>query len=160
MPLLLSIIIPFKILRFASNKKKKRKNGTRKVYYLRNFQNQTFCFISYKKSSVRKLSLKLKLLALSCRSIFLLRPCQNQRNLRILTGKKHPQIKLVTLFFLTLASDIAVLYENDASSILVLSTKKGYCTFLKRAFVFQKICFKGKVLKTFKISTDCHVNTC
>ena len=35
--LLLSITIPFKILRFASNKKKKRKNGTRKVYYLRNF---------------------------------------------------------------------------------------------------------------------------
>ena len=27
-------------------------------------------------------------------------------------------------------------------------------------FVFQKICFKVKVLKTFKISTDCHVKTC
>ena len=27
-------------------------------------------------------------------------------------------------------------------------------------FIFQKICFKVKVLKTFKISTDCHIKTC
>ena len=40
-----------------------------------------------------------------------------------------------------LASDLAVLYGNDAFSILVLSTEKQYCSFLK----------------TFKISTDYNV---
>ena len=49
-----------------------------------------------------------------------------------------------------------VLYGNDAFSILVLSIKKPYSSFLEKAFVFQKICFKVIVLKTFKISTDCH----
>ena len=44
---------------------------------------------------------------------------------------------------------MAVLYGNDAFSILVLSTKKLYSSFLKMVFVFQKICFKVKVLKTF-----------
>ena len=29
--------------------------------------------------------------------------------------------------------------------------------FLKKVFVLQKICFKVKVLKTFKISADCHI---
>ena len=33
---------------------------------------------------------------------------------------------LTFLFVLTLASDMAVLYESDAFSILVLSTKKWY----------------------------------
>ena len=51
---------------------------------------------------------------------------------------------------------MAVLYGNDAFSILVLSTKKRYSSFLKKVFVFQKIYFKVKVLKTFKIFTDCH----
>ena len=46
---------------------------------------------------------------------------------------------------------MAVFYENDAFSILVLSTKKGYSSFLKKVFIFQKICFKVKVLKRFKI---------
>ena len=36
-------------------------------------------------------------------------------------------------------------------SILVFSTKKGYSSFLEKVFVFLKICFKVKVLKTFKI---------
>ena len=36
-------------------------------------------------------------------------------------------------------------------SILVFSTKKGYSSFLEKVFVFHKICFKVKVLKTFKI---------
>ena len=27
-------------------------------------------------------------------------------------------------------------------------------------FVFKKICFKVKVLKMFKISSDCHIKTC
>ena len=49
---------------------------------------------------------------------------------------------------------MAVLYGNDAFSMLVLSTKK---LFLKKVSVFQKICFKVKVLKTFTISIDCHI---
>ena len=64
--------------------------------------------------------------------------------------------ELTILIVLTLASDMAVLYGNDAFSILVLSTKNRYSSFLKKVFVFQKICFKIKVLKTFKISTDFH----
>ena len=121
--------------------------------------------------------------------------------LRILTGKKHPQIKLKRLqkvwmdiwvvgtsnqffisgsqkqssylqnsvlcdmstlcspfyFFLSLASDRAVLYENVGLSDLVLSTEKRSSSLLKRVFVFQKMFFKVKVLKRFKISSDCHV---
>ena len=42
------------------------------------------------------------------------------------------------------ASDMAVLFGNNAFSILVLSTKKRYSSFLKKALVFQKICFKVK----------------
>ena len=41
----------------------------------------------------------------------------------------------------------------------MLSTKKRYTSFLKMVFVFQKICFYLKVLKSFKISTDCHIKT-
>ena len=61
-------------------------------------------------------------------------------------------------FVLTLAPDMVVLYGNDAFWILVPSTKKWFSSFLKK--VFQNICFKVKVLKTFKISTDCHIKTC
>ena len=61
---------------------------------------------------------------------------------------------------LILASDMAVLYGNHAFPFLVLSTKKRYSSFLKKVIVFQKICFKVKVLKSFKIATDCHINTC
>ena len=67
---------------------------------------------------------------------------------------------ITILFVLTLASDMAALYGNDAFSILVLPTKKRYSSFLKKVFVFQKICFKVKVLKTFKIFSDCHIKTC
>ena len=67
---------------------------------------------------------------------------------------------LTFLFVLTLASDTAVLYGNDAFSILVLLTKKWYSSFLKKVFTLQKICFKVKVLKTFKISADCLIKTC
>ena len=66
---------------------------------------------------------------------------------------------LTTLFVLTLASDMAVLYWS-AFSILVLSTRKRYSSFLKRVFVFQKMCFKVKLLRSFKIFTDCHIKTC
>ena len=55
---------------------------------------------------------------------------------------------------------MAVLYGSDALSILVLSTKKWYSSFLLKVFVFQKIRFKAKVLKTFKLFTDCHIKTC
>ena len=41
---------------------------------------------------------------------------------------------LTFLFVLTLASDMAVLYESDAFSILVLSTEKWYCSFFKKIF--------------------------
>ena len=39
--------------------------------------------------------------------------------------------------------------------------KKRYSSFLEKVFVFQKICFKVKVLKTFETFTDCrHIKTC
>ena len=64
------------------------------------------------------------------------------------------------LFVLTLASEMAVLCRNIAFSILLLSTKNRYSSFLKKLFVFQKVCFKVKVSKTFKISSNSHRNTC
>ena len=69
-------------------------------------------------------------------------------------------IGLLHLFILTLGSDKAVLNGNDAFLILVLSTKKLYPSMLKEVFVFQKICFKFKIFKMFKISSDCHIKTC
>ena len=45
-------------------------------------------------------------------------------------------------------------------SILVLSTKKQYSSFLKSVCVFQKIYFKVKVLKLFKISSESHMKAC
>ena len=67
---------------------------------------------------------------------------------------------LTILFVLILASDMPVLYRNYDFSILAHSTKKRYSTFSKKVFVFQKICFKVKVLKTFETFTDCHIKTC
>ena len=64
------------------------------------------------------------------------------------------------LSILKLAAYMIVLYGNDAVSILVLSTKKQYSSFLKKVFIFQKICFKVQVLKNFKLATDCHIKTC
>ena len=64
------------------------------------------------------------------------------------------------LFFLTLASDRADLMGNDVFLVLVISTKKRYFSFLKMAFVFQKISLKVKVLKTFETLTDCHRKAC
>ena len=64
------------------------------------------------------------------------------------------------LFVLTLASDMGVLYGNDALSMLVLSAKKRYSSFLEKDLIFQKICFEVKVLKTFEIFSECHVKTC
>ena len=45
-------------------------------------------------------------------------------------------------------------------SILVFSTKKWYSSFLKSVCLFQKIYFKVKVLKLFKMSSDCHIKAC
>ena len=55
---------------------------------------------------------------------------------------------------------MTVFYGDDAFSILVLSTKKLYSSSLRKVFTFQKFCFKFKVLKLFKISTNCHITTC
>ena len=38
--------------------------------------------------------------------------------------------------------------------------KKRYSSFLKMVFVFQEVCFKVKVLKTFETFTDCYIKTC
>ena len=57
-------------------------------------------------------------------------------------------------------TDKAVLNRNDAFSILVVSTKKRYSSFLRKVFIFQKIWIKVNVLKTFKTLTDCHIKTC
>ena len=57
---------------------------------------------------------------------------------------------------LNIGSDRVVLNRNDVSSILVVSTKKRYSSFLEKVFVFQKICFKVKVLKTFQTFNGCH----
>ena len=82
---------------------------------------------------------------------------------KVVTGK--PTFFVIDVFcayrsILTMAFDMAVLYGNDAFSILVLSTKKWYYSYLKKIFIFQKICFIVKVLKSFQISTDCHIKTC
>ena len=61
---------------------------------------------------------------------------------------------------LTLAFDREVLCVNVAFSNLVLSIKKRYSSFLKKVCMFQKICFKVKTLKAFKICSDCHIKTC
>ena len=45
-------------------------------------------------------------------------------------------ILFTKLFVLTLVSDMAVLYGNDAFSILVRLTKKRYTGFFKKVFVF------------------------
>ena len=44
---------------------------------------------------------------------------------------------------LMLASERVVLYGNVTFSILALSIKKRYCSFLKKFFVFQKTSFKA-----------------
>ena len=60
---------------------------------------------------------------------------QNFRKNNVVTGKT-PFFVLGLLcshhsICLTLASDMGVLYDNDAFSILVLSTKKRHSSFLK-----------------------------
>ena len=52
---------------------------------------------------------------------------------------------LSILFVLTLASDRVALHRKDMFSILVLSTKEQYTSFLEKVFVFQEIYFKVKI---------------
>ena len=69
--------------------------------------------------------------------------------------------KLCSLWLtLTLASNRVILHKNVTFSILVHSTKRRYSSFLKKVFIFRKICFKVKVLKTLKISSDNHIKAC
>ena len=86
-----------------------------------------------------------------------------QKN-KAVTAKLHSlwsvHFVVATLFVLTLASVRAVLNGNDVFSILMVSTKHRYFSFLKKVFVFQKIWIKVNVLKTFKTFTDCHIKTC
>ena len=58
---------------------------------------------------------------------------------------------VAVLFVLALASDRAVLNGNDVFSILVVSTKKRYSSFLK-GFHFPENLFQIKVLKTSETS--------
>ena len=84
----------------------------------------------------------------------------NFRKKKIVTGKTSFFIIGHFTFYLSYHwLLIAVLYRNVAFSILVLSTKTRYSSFLKRVYVFQKICFKVKALKTFEISSHCHIKT-
>ena len=65
-----------------------------------------------------------------------------------------PKNGLLVQFVLTLAFDRAVLLDNITLSIVVLATRIGTLVFLKKGLVFEAICFKAKVLKTFKISNN------
>ena len=73
---------------------------------------------------------------------------------------RYVRFVLPVQFALTLAFDRVVLYGNVALSFVLLSTKKRYSSFLRKILVFQKTCFKVKVLKTFKIPSGCHIKTC
>ena len=61
--------------------------------------------------------------------------------------------------FSTLAFGRVVLYGNVSLSFVELWTKKWSSSFLRKVLVFQKSCFKVKVLKRFKILNDSHVKT-
>ena len=85
---------------------------------------------------------------------------------RILTGKEHRQIKLWHLQKVPIWTFLKLVHKID-SLLEVLKQKENFqkssywqCSFLKKDFVFQKIRFKVKVLKTFKIATDCYIKTC
>ena len=78
-----------------------------------------------------------------------------QKN-KVVTGKT-PLLVAILFIVLALAFAWAVFNGNDVFLILVVSTKKQYSSFLKKVFIFQKICFQVKVLKTFETFTDCHI---
>ena len=72
--------------------------------------------------------------------------------------KKFFAVSRVRFFFGTRSDENKQYFFFGA--ILVFSTKKRYSSFLKNIFVFQKMFFKVKVLKTFKSSSDCHIKIC
>ena len=49
------------------------------------------------------------------------------------------------------------LYGNVAFSIVARSTKRMFSSFSKKVLVFLYIFFKVKLMKTFKIPSDCHI---
>ena len=52
----------------------------------------------------------------------------------------------------------AVFYGSFMFSIVIVSTKTWYASFLlKKVFVPEKTCFKFKILKTFKTSSEIHI---
>ena len=53
----------------------------------------------------------------------------------------------------------AVLYENMTFSIIILSSKRRYTVFFL-FFLFEKTSFKVKVLKIFRVLSDCHMKIC
>ena len=94
--------------------------------------------------------------------------------LRIVTGKKTPSNKTLTLSK-SMNMDIwvvgtlkqSLLCENlkpkqnfRKNKVVARKTLFPVISFLKRVCVLQKSCFKIKVLKTFRISSDCHIKTC
>ena len=72
--------------------------------------------------------------------------------------KKFFAVSRVRFFFGTRSEGNKQFFFLGA--ILIFSTKKRYSSFLKNVFVFQKMFFKVKVLKTFKSSSDCHIKIC
>ena len=84
---------------------------------------------------------------------------KNFQKKKIVTGKTMFFLIGPILFVLTLTSNRAVLYGNVTFSILLLSPKKGHYSFLKQVFVFQKLCFELKVLKTFTILSGSRIKT-
>ena len=44
--------------------------------------------------------------------------------------------------------------------LLCSKLKQSYSSYVRKVLVFQKSCFKVKVLKTFQIPSDYHIKTC
>ena len=87
----------------------------------------------------------------------------NFKKNKVVTGKTPffvIHFVLPILFVLTLTSWKTVLYGNITLSVLVFYTKNLHSTFLKKVFVFWKIYFNVKVLKTFIAVSDYHMKTC
>ena len=61
---------------------------------------------------------------------------------------------------LALNFDRAVLYGHVALSFVVLWTKTQFSSFWWKVLVIQKTCFEIKILKTFKIPSDCYISLC
>ena len=82
----------------------------------------------------------------SLKEVFKLK--QNFQKNKVVTVKTpfyhdRPIFVLTILFNLSLASDMAVLYENDAFSILVLSTKKQCSSFFEKGSRFPENLFQS-----------------